>query len=118
MKFEQLTQIQSHQQYIATMRPLFNRRALFTDTTAEYISPAEPANYDVVTIRFRTARNNVDRVFLVCRGERHLMNKVESTDNFDFYASKRLHQFFSKFLQAIVKKHFQLYLKKHLAGKK
>lgn len=86
MKFEQLTQIQSHQQYIATMRPLFNRRALFTDTTAEYISPAEPANYDVVTIRFRTARNNVDRVFLVRRGERHLMNKVESTDNFDFYA--------------------------------
>ena len=88
MKPEDLRQIEYNQQYIANMRPVFNRRALFSDTTKEYVTPAEPSRYDLVTIRFRTAKNNVDRVFLVCQGERHLMSKVESRDKFDFYACK------------------------------
>ncbi len=74
------------QQYIASMRPVFNRRALFSDTTVEYVTPAEPSAYDLVTIRFRTAKNNVDRVFFVCKGQRHLMNKVETCEDFDYYA--------------------------------
>lgn len=86
MNFEDLRRIEFNQQYIAAMRPVFNRRALFSDTTQEYVSPAEPLGYDLVTIRFRTAINNVDRVYLICRGEKHLMCKVESRDNFDFYA--------------------------------
>ncbi|MGN0168074.1 MAG: glycoside hydrolase family 13 protein [Acetatifactor sp.] len=68
------------------MRPVFNRRALFTDTTEEYISPAEPEVFDKVTIRFRTAKNNIDRVSLVLGGENHIMTKVESDKHFDFYA--------------------------------
>ncbi len=86
MIFETLRRTELNQQYIATMRPVFNKRALFTDTTEEYVSPAEPAPYEQVTIRFRTARNNVDRVFLVHKGQRELMNKVESGNGFDFYA--------------------------------
>ncbi len=88
MKPEDLRQIEYNQQYIANMRPVFNRRALFSDTTKEYVTPAEPSRYDLVTIRFRTAKNNVDRVFLVCQGEKHLMSKVESREKFDFYACK------------------------------
>lgn len=76
------------QQYICTMRPVFNRRALFSDTTSEYVSPMEPLPYDKITIRFRTAKNNVDSVYLVHKGEKHLMKKAESTDNFDFYAEE------------------------------
>lgn len=86
MNLENLRAAEYNSQYIATMRPVFNRRALFSDTTEEYLSPAEPACYDVVTIRFRTARDNIDRVFLVCQGQKLLMNKVETKDNFDYYS--------------------------------
>lgn len=86
MDLDNLRQTENNQQYISMMRPVFNRRALFTDTTEEYVTPAEPAKYDLVTIRFRTARNNIDRVFLVCHGEKHLMSRVESTEHFDYYA--------------------------------
>lgn len=86
MDFSKIQKIENDQRYIATMRPVFNRRALFTDTTKEYVTPAEPSAYDIVTIRFRTARNNVDRVFFVHKGQKHLMSKVESNEDFDFYA--------------------------------
>jgi len=86
MDIEKLRRTEFNRQYIATMRPVFNRRALFSDTSKEYLNPAEPAAYDVVTVRFRTARNNVDRVFFVHKGEKHLMNKVETIDDFDYYA--------------------------------
>ena len=86
MDFSKIQKIENDQRYIATMRPVFNRRALFTDTTKVYVTPAEPSAYDMVTIRFRTARNNVDRVFFVHKGQKHLMSKVESNEDFDFYA--------------------------------
>lgn len=76
------------QRYIATMRPVFNRRALFTDTTENYLIPAEPEVGGTVTVRFRTAKNNVDYVILVCRGEQHVMAKAESDRHFDYYATK------------------------------
>lgn len=78
--------LEFQQQYISSMRPVFNRRALFTDTTEEYVTPMEPSPYDLVTIRFRTAKNNVDRVFLVHQGQKELMTKVETNSDFDFYA--------------------------------
>lgn len=86
MDLEKLRRTEYNQQYISTMRPVFNRRALFSDTTSEYVIPEEPSAYDLVTIRFRTAKNNVDRVFFVHKGQRDIMRKVESDDNFDFYA--------------------------------
>lgn len=86
MDLEILRQAEYNQQYIANMRPVFNRRALYTDTTEEYVIPAEPSPYDKVTIRFRTAKNNVDRVFLIIDNQRELMFKTESTENFDFYS--------------------------------
>ena len=86
MDFGKIKKVENDQWYISNMRPVFNRRALFTDTTKEYVTPAEPSAYDIVTIRFRTALNNVDRVFFVHKGEKHLMFKVESDENFDFYS--------------------------------
>ncbi len=72
-------------QYIASMRPVFNKRALFTDTTENFISPAEPNAYSEITIKFRTARNNIDKVFFVSKGEKYLMFKSETDDYFDYY---------------------------------
>ena len=86
MDLERLRRTEYNQQYIAAMRPVFNRRALFTDTSAEYVIPEEPEPYSEVTIRFRTARNNVDRIFLVSGGQKHLMVRVESNNDFDYYA--------------------------------
>ena len=85
MDFDKLSRLQFNQQYIASMRPVFNTRALFTDTTEYYLSPAEPAGYDRITIKFRTARNNVDRVYFVMKGQKNLMTKSETVDDFDYY---------------------------------
>ena len=85
LDLEKIKRIENNQKYIFNMRPVFNKRALFTDTTEYYISPAEPASFERVTIKFRTAKNNVDRVLLVHKGERYLMQKTETVENFDYY---------------------------------
>lgn len=86
MDAEHLRRAEYNQQYIAGMRPVFNRRAIFTDTTANYVTPAEPSAYDRVTIRIRTARNNVDFVFFAHQGQKYLMNKERSDEVFDYYS--------------------------------
>ncbi len=85
MDMNQFGKAEYNLQYIASMRPVFNKKALFSDMTEDYVSPAEPRAYEEVTIRFRTAKNNVDRVFFVCNGVRHLMFKRYSDSNFDYY---------------------------------
>lgn len=76
---------EQNQYYIASMRPLLDRRALFSDTTEEYVTPCEPSPYDEITIRFRAAVNNIDRVFLVYKDEKLLMLKESSDGVFDYY---------------------------------
>ena len=48
--------------------------------------PPEPSAYGEVTIRFRSARNNIDRVFFVCKDEKHIMLKTETDNYFDYYS--------------------------------
>lgn len=72
-------------QYITGMRPVFNRKALFSDTTEDYVSPAEPNPYSRVSIRFRGAVNNIDRVFLLNQQNRILMVKESRDDYFDYF---------------------------------
>lgn len=42
-----------------------NRQALFSDETQDYRYPEEPDAGETVTLRFRTAKNDVDRVFYI-----------------------------------------------------
>lgn len=86
LDLSKIKRLEDNRQYIANMRPAFNRQALFTDTTEEYVTPAEPNPFDKVTIRFRTARSNVDRVLLVYQGEKYVMTKTEIVKHFDFYS--------------------------------
>lgn len=82
---DRLQRVEYFQKYISGMRPIFNQIALFSDTTENYVMPSQPSPYDIVKIRFRTALNNVDRVFLVHNGQKYLMVKVESDESFDYY---------------------------------
>ncbi|MCM1266674.1 MAG: glycoside hydrolase family 13 protein [Bacteroidales bacterium] len=86
MDINQYQKAEKNQQYFASMRPVFNRKALFSDTTADYLSPPEPSAYGEVTVRFRSGKNNIDKVFFVSKGEKHLMLKEESDAYFDYYA--------------------------------
>ena len=85
MDFNRFVKAEYDLQYIASMRPVFNKKALFSDMTEDYVSPAEPSAYEEVTIRFRAGKDNIDRVFFVCKGIRHLMFKRYSDNNFDYY---------------------------------
>lgn len=86
MDINQFEKVEKNQQYIAGMRPVFNRKALFSDMTEDYVCPPEPSAYGEVVIHFRSAKNNIDRVFFVCKGEKHIMMKTESDEYFDYYS--------------------------------
>ena len=86
MDINQFQKAEKNQQYFAGMRPVFNRKALFSDTTENYVTPPEPSAYGEVTVRFRTAKNNIDKVFFVHKDEKHLMFKTESDARFDYYS--------------------------------
>ena len=88
MNFERFLRGEQHQ-YISSMRPVLSKRALFSDTTGNFISPAEPAPYSEVTITFRAKRTIWTGCFLSARDRRILMFKV-SSDSFDYYEYRQL----------------------------
>ena len=63
------------------------RDALFCDGTSSYVMPAEPKAGETVTLRFRTAENDVADVILLVGEEkaRYTMQKADSIENFDFW---------------------------------
>ena len=56
------------------------KAALFCDETVEYRCPEEPDPGDLVTLRFRTAKDNVDHVSMIIygSGKRIELRKTES----------------------------------------
>ena len=74
------------QEYTFKMRALFNKRALYSDETEMFQTPCEPEPGDVVTVRFRTKRNNVDAVYYISGATREKMELRESKNGFDYYA--------------------------------
>ena len=86
MNIEDRNKIQDRFQYILNMRPVLNKQALFSDTTQDYVTPAEPRFKEKVTVRFRTAKNNVDAVFLISGSKSVEMNKTEVDALFDYYS--------------------------------
>ncbi len=63
-------------------------KALHSDETELYHSPLEPETGDIVKIRFRTAKDDVDEVVLVCGKQEILLEKETSTDVFDYYKTE------------------------------
>ena len=71
--------------YLSSMKPILNKRALFSDPSDEYVIPMEPNPYGLIKIRFRTAKNNVDHVFMICNNNRVMMQKYQTINTFDYY---------------------------------
>ena len=62
-----------------------NREALFCDGTQDYVIPAEPEANEKITLRFRTAHNDVEEVSLLTGDRSYSMWKISAGDEFDFY---------------------------------
>ena len=65
---------------------ILNFGALFTDCTPQFVTPAEPKIGDTVTIKFRTARHNVDGVDMILGEERYPMKLTDYNSIFDYYS--------------------------------
>ncbi len=68
------------------MQAEIDRNALFGDTTEDYFSPSEPNPYSQVTIRFRAARQNIAKVYVVHCGVRYYMQKEREDENFCYFS--------------------------------
>lgn len=86
MQPENYDNIKKVQRYVSLMRPVFNKRALYSDETENYRIPPEPDPGDIVRIKFRTKKDNVDQVYFISGAKRLPMDLVESENGFDFYA--------------------------------
>ena len=62
-----------------------NKAALFCDGTEGYVYPPEPKENELVTFRFRTAKDDVDRVGLVTTAGTYVMEKERTQGEFDYY---------------------------------
>ena len=60
-------------------------QALFCDGTASYVNPPQPAENETITLRFRTAKDDVDRVRLMTGVGGYYMKKESSSGEFDYY---------------------------------
>ena len=87
MDYEHLADTRRIQEYVTNMRPAFNKRAVFSDETENYRTPAEPEPGDVVNIRIRTKSDNVDFVYLVVGKLRQRMKLLGRKDGFDYYGT-------------------------------
>ena len=88
VKLKQMTKIGKMQMYMMSMRSALNTKALFSDGTEEFVSPAQPMPGDKVIIRFRTLKNNVDHVYLLYGEECQELFVKRSMGSFDYYATE------------------------------
>ena len=62
-----------------------NIDALFCDGTGNYVIPPEPKKNEKIRLRFRTAKDDVDQVFLLVGEQSYEMEKKETRGTFDYY---------------------------------
>ena len=65
-----------------------NLIGLHSDETELYHSPLEPEAGDIVRIRFRAAKDDVEEVALICGNQRIILEKETSTEVFDYYITE------------------------------
>ena len=64
---------------------VMNRKAIFSDGTANFVCPPEPKAYERVTIRCRVGKDDVDSVTAIVEEKPFPMVKSASTEHFDIY---------------------------------
>ncbi|MDO4975881.1 MAG: glycoside hydrolase family 13 protein [Eubacteriales bacterium] len=83
--FKSLSHAEKFQLHINNTKPILNFAALFSDGGEYYFTPMEPKAGERVKIRLRTAKDNVDHVFVVLNNERVEMEVGSSNKLFDYY---------------------------------
>ena len=71
--------------YAKTLNEKFDTNSIFSDETENFRIPTEPLTTDSVTIRIRTAKNNVDNVYLIYDGMKFEMEFESSKNSFDYF---------------------------------
>ena len=84
--FDYMSRDEKSSLYLYNMRPVLNSRGLFHDCTEDFRNPSEPEKNSDVLIRFRTVRNNADRVGFVSDGVYKAMKKTSRDGKFDYYS--------------------------------
>lgn len=74
--------------YKSLVKNFFNAKAVFSDETANYRTPAEPKSNETVKIKLRTAKDNIDEAFIVYRSNKIWLKKIYSEGLFDYYEGK------------------------------
>lgn len=64
-----------------------NRAAIFSDGTANFVSPAEPEKFAYVTIRCRVGRDDVEKVTAMIDGTPYGMSLARRTKYFEYYST-------------------------------
>ena len=65
---------------------VLNFGALFTDGTPNFVTPAEPEKGEAVTFKFRTAKSNVDSVYIIINDKAYPMTITDQNGIFDYYS--------------------------------
>ena len=64
-----------------------NKEAIFSDETRQFVTPYDPTPGDTVSIRLRTAKNNMDSSYLHLHESCTQMIKTGSDNLFDYYTA-------------------------------
>ena len=83
--FEKLTKAQKVYLYVETRQPIIDETAIFSDNTINYNIPCEPELDEEIKIRIRTAKGNMDNVFICYNDIRQALEIEYSDDLFDYY---------------------------------
>jgi len=63
----------------------FDERTLYSDLTEDYIIPAQPKEFEPLTVRIRTKAGSVERVYFVANGKKRKMYVAERAGVFDYF---------------------------------
>ncbi|MBR6397840.1 MAG: alpha amylase N-terminal ig-like domain-containing protein, partial [Lachnospiraceae bacterium] len=80
-----INDIMNKMRYVSLMRPIFRKRAVFSDETESYRDPVCPKPGEDVKIRLRTLKNNVDGVYFISGNMREPMKAAYARNGFDYY---------------------------------
>lgn len=72
--------------YCMVPKDLLNEEAIFSDETYNFRIPSEPSSNDSVEVLLRTARNNVEEVYLHYGNHAEKLSVKYSDEMFDFYS--------------------------------
>jgi alpha-glucosidase len=83
--FDRLTKAQQLYLYFDTRQPVLDENAIFSDATKNFRIPSEPDVKESTKVRIRTAKDNIDEVFL-CFVDTRIPLSIEYSDElFDYY---------------------------------